>query len=189
MRTLRPAALLFLAIVLSSGQEPAVPFEIQHDLMIKVLTFDRNLRSRVGGEIVIGIPYQKSVRESVAAKDALLKIIQASGSSPWDDLSVRAVAFELDDPNDLDEIFGREEIDILYIPPLRAFDVRAIVPVCNARRVLSFTGLPDYLKAGVSIGFDLKEERPEILVNLVSARLAGADFSSKLLRLVRVVEE
>jgi hypothetical protein len=189
---MRPLCVLIFVLLLAPlipAQEMTIPADLQYDLLIKVLTFDRNLRSRVGTEIVIGIAYQTAVRESIVAKDALLDAIRTSGASPWNDLPVRAVVIELGDPNDLAEIFGREGIDVLYIAPLRAFDVRAIIPVCNAKRVLSFTGVPEYIAAGVSVGFDIKEDRPEILVNLASARLAGADFSSKLLRLVRLVEE
>jgi hypothetical protein len=187
---MKPAHLLIviMALIASiSAQETALPVDLQFDLMMKVLTFDRSLRSRVGDELVIGVVCQKDVRESQAAKDALLAAARAPGASPWPDLPVRAIALEIGSPAELDSRLGREGVDIVYLASLRAVNIKTVVAVCQARKILSFTGVPAYLEAGASVGFDLREDRPVIIINLAGARRAGADFSSKLLRLIRVI--
>jgi hypothetical protein len=41
---------------------------------------------------------------------------------------------------------------------------------------------------GISIGFEVKGQSPEIVINLQSAKAEGMDFSSRLLQLARVIE-
>jgi hypothetical protein len=50
------------------------------------------------------------------------------------------------------------------------------------------TGVPDYIYNGISVGIDIKGEKPEILINLKSSKLEGADFSSQLLKISTIIE-
>jgi hypothetical protein len=53
--------------------------------------------------------------------------------------------------------------------------------------MLTLTGVAEYVRAGIAVGIGVRDDRPEILVNLAAARAAGADFSAQLLLLARVI--
>jgi hypothetical protein len=172
-----------------SGQESPVPLDLQYSLILKVLSFDRNFKGRVGSEIVIGIAYQRSFRTSLNIKDELLRAAQQVRAEDTEGASVRLVPIDVAAEGDLAAILAKENVKFLYITPLRAFDVRKLASVCREKRILSLTGVPDYTELGISVGFGVKGERPEIIINLLGAQAEGADFSSRLLSLARVIEK
>lgn len=166
-----------------------VPMNVQYPLFLKILTFDRELADRAGADVVIGVVYQERVRESWLAKDEFLRVVESSPVKRVKDLSVRAVAISLDDPAHLEDSLVRHEIDVIYVSPLRAFDIQQITKIARARSVLTLTGVPDYVDAGIAIGIGLSGDLPEILVNLSAAKAEGADLHASLLRLATLTKE
>lgn len=167
----------------------AVPMNIQYPLFLKILTFDRELAERAGAEVVIGVVYQERVRESWLAKDEFLRAVESSPVERVKELSVRAVAISLDNPADLEDALVRHEIDVMYVSPLRAFDIGQITQLARARSVLTLTGVPDYVDRGIAIGIGLSGDLPEILINLRAAKAEGADLHASLLRLATLTKE
>ena len=182
------ACLLVGRCLTFAAQEIPVPIDLQYQLLLKILDFDRNLKTRVGEEIVFGIAYQKTFRESADTKDELVKAIQRSSLKEINGLPISYVLVELKGENDLADALAKEKINILYITPLRAFDIRAFANVCQAKQIMTLTGVPAYINLGISIGFEVKGQSPEIVINLQSAKAEGTDFSSRLLQLARVIE-
>jgi hypothetical protein len=48
--------------------------------------------------------------------------------------------------------------------------------------------VPDYVGAGCAVGIGTEGEKPLIIINLPAAKAEGADFSSQLLQLAKVIE-
>ncbi len=165
-----------------------VPLDLQYQLLLKILTFDRNLKKRAGNEIVLGIAYESGYQESLKTKDALLKAASELGNQKVGDLPVRFVPIGVKEEGGLAAQLQKEHVNILYVAPMGNLDVGVIASVCQAMRIMSLTGVPSYIERGISFGFDLQGGKLGIIVNLPSAKAEGTDFSSKLLRLVRVVE-
>ena len=182
------ACLLVGRCLIFAAQEIPVPVDLQYQLFLKILDFDRNLKARVGEEIVFGIAYQKTFRESADTKDELVKAILRSSLKEINSLPIRYVLVELKGENDLADALAKEKINILYVTPLRAFDIKAFANVCQAKQIMTLTGVPSYMDLGISIGFEVKGQSPEIVINLQSAKAEGMDFSSRLLQLARVIE-
>lgn len=166
-----------------------VPFDLQYQLLLKILTFDRNLKKRARSEIVLGIAYEGDYRESQKVKDEFLRAISDLGDQKVVDLPVRFVPIEISEAPGLAAQLLQERVNILYVAPMRDPDIGTLVSVCRAMRIMSLTGVPSYVKRGVSLGFDLQGGKLDIIVNLPSAKAEGTNFSSKLLNLVRVLEE
>ncbi len=165
-----------------------VPIDLQYQLLLKILTFDRNLKKRVGNEIVLGIAYESGYQESLKAKDELLKAASELGNQKVGDLPVRFVPIGVKEEGGLAAQLHQEHINILYVAPMRNLDVGVFASVCQAMGIMSLTGVPSYIERGISFGFDLQGGKLGIIVNLPSAKAEGTDFSSKLLHLVRVLE-
>jgi hypothetical protein len=87
---------------------------------------------------------------------------------------------------DLRAELRRQAISVLYLAPMRAVDLRRLVEEAHDAGVLTVGGDPDPIEAGVAIGLKERGPRPAISIRLVSARRAGSDFDSGLLRLVEV---
>lgn len=163
--------------------------EVQYPLFLKILAFDRELPRRAGAEIVIGVVYQERVRPSWLAKDDFLRVMRKSQVHQVKGLPVRAVAIPLDGDTKLDEAVRKADVDVFYVAPLRAYDIDGIVSLAQRQKILTLTGVPEYVKTGLSVGLGLTADTPEILVNLQAAKNEGADFHASLLRLAKVARK
>jgi hypothetical protein len=169
-------------------QEMPVPVKLQYQLFLKVLTFDRNLKKRVGDEIVIGIAFQSKFRTSLIVMESMVKIIDKSQINEVEDIPIRYVTIDLSNEDNLEEVITKKKVNILYVTPLRAFDINIIKAISQAKKITTLTGIPEYVEAGLGVGIGTKGQRPQIIINLSSSKAEGSDFSSKLLNLARIIE-
>lgn len=182
------AALLLPCVTLLHAQEIEVPINVQYVLLHKILAFDRNLKERVGKELVIGIIFQSNFRYSLNFKDELGEVIAKSQTGKLVDIPVRYVTIAWTENLNLSEYGAKNKIDIFYVAPLRAVEIKTITAASQAQKILTFTGVPAYVDAGVAVGVGAKGESPRIIINLPSAKAEGVEFSSQLLKLAKVIE-
>lgn len=176
--------LLFLCVTRADAQEMEIPVSIQVPLFLKVLSFDRRHESRADEALVLGVVFQSRNRASLTTKNEVLHAVTSvNGSASL----VRALAIDIDE-EPLDSAIARTGATVIYVAPLRALDIAEVARVTRAAGVTTFTGVPDYVKLGLSVSVRLQGERPKLLVNLPASRLEGADFSAELLKLALVVQ-
>lgn len=181
----RPATLLLVCLLLSrhaAAQDMPLPVDLQFSLFFRILSFDRNVAQRTDGGLTIAVVYQSGFRASRTAHDEAVRQRPPAAT----DYEVRFVSLDLDATPDLAAALGAARADAMYVTPLRAFAVRDLATVSRRRQVLTLTGVPEYVEAGLAVGVGQRGERPEILVNRSAAQAEGADFSAHLLRLARV---
>jgi len=184
------ARTVLLCVLLSapralSAQEMEIPVAVQVPLFLKVISFDRQLRARGGQtEYVVSIAYQSGNRASVDARDEVVRSLKADRPTVLG-LPIRIVTVDLDHES-LADCLKTHAASLLYITPLRAVDVAALVTTANVAGVTTVTGVPQYVAQGVAVGVRLQRDRPRILINLQGARLQGADFAAELLKLADV---
>lgn len=180
---------LFCIILLtvSSAQTMPVPINVHFPMLIKVLLFERALITKAGDEIIIGILYYKRNKSSNDSQKEILNLIHASklkiGNS-----TIRCIPIEMNESTDLVTQLTRFHIHVLYITPIRAIDIEVISQTCQSKHIISMTGVTDYLESGIALGVGTRGEKPQIIVNLSEAKAEGADFSSKLLNLAKIIE-
>lgn len=182
--------ILSLAVILISTRmaisvQMPIPVDIQWALFTKILQFDRNLPERVGDEIVIGIVFQERYRNSLTVKNNLLQA--ASSDSLIRNIGVRYVPIKLSPGVDFKSVIMDGDIDVLYITPLRAFDLKIITDVSRAEDLLTLTGVPEYVAKGITVGIGQRANKPLIIINKEAAKAEGVDFSSRLLKLAKVI--
>lgn len=188
----RPAALLaaaLLCLLAAAGRaaETPLPADLQARLLVRIYSFDRSLSRAEDLELTVGVLVQKRHRASYDAGEEMLAALRGLPASETGGRRLRVVAIEVETPDELDEAFASEGIEVLYVTPLRAFDLERLVAVARARRVRTLTAVPELLSRGLGVGLALREDRPEILINLEAALAEGADFSSQLLSHARVL--
>lgn len=181
------AILVFLWSAPLCAQEMPVPVDIQLVLFFKILSFDRNLKEKVGEEILIAVCYERTFAGSLGARNELLKLLKELPVSEIEDVPLRFVSVDISEAGVVDTI-SRVGADILYVTPLHSVTIETITTASRAGKILTFTGVPDYVESGLAVGIGIKEEKPLIIINEPAAEAEGANFSSQLLKLAKVIE-
>lgn len=178
--------LIFLVQTLFA-QSVEVPVELQFPIFLKILTFDRKLQQRGKNGLNMLIIYQKNYKSSYFIKEEIGKILSRLDIGKIESIPIKYNFIDIEETN-LQSALIKYRTNLIYICPLRGVALESITRVTKENGVLSFTGVPDYVESGVSVGIELKDEKPHIIINLTSAKAEQADFSSQLLRVAKILE-
>ncbi len=170
------------------AQTMEIPVKNQFSLFAKILTYDRNFKNRSSKQIVLGIIYQRTFRSSSAAKDEIISILEAPEGNVLGEIPLRYELIDVSTVIDLRESIDRLNINIIYVTPLRAFSLDRISEITQSKKILTLTGVSQYAEEGLAVSIGIKNDRPQIIINLSSAKAEGADFSSNFLKLTRVIQ-
>jgi hypothetical protein len=185
-----PVAIVTLSLLYfepAAAQDITVPMDLQISLFKKVLIFDRNLEKRSSGKIVVGVLFQSRFRQSLSVKNEFFSCLKKSSEDSLGRLSFKFEAIDLNETVDWQAGAAARRVNVLYLAPLRAMDVREIFRASRLRRWVTWTGVIEYVDEGCSFGIVLKGDRPSIRINLPASRFEGMDFSSQLLKLAQFV--
>jgi hypothetical protein len=186
-RALFAAILLLIAGLRAFAQDMPVPVGLQAQIFIKVLLFDRTYERRTEGGLVVAVLYQEGFRRSLLAREEFV-----AAAADWVDQSSRTVSFrsvsiDVNHAAVLSESLAAAGADILYVAPLRSYDVGQIARTACDMGLPAYTGVPEYLSSGLAVSLDLQDNKPRILINLKAAKEMGAEFSSQILSLARII--
>jgi hypothetical protein len=184
-----PGAALALAARVCAGavraQTSGVPSDIQAELIGKLESYDRTFAARAGPVAhVLIVDHPGNAKSEVSAGDmkAALGRVDRIGGLPHQD-SVLAYT----SPDALAQRCKDEHVAVVYVTPGFDDDVDAIKAALSSVNVLTIAANSDYVPHGIVLGFELVSGKPRILLNLEQARRQSVDFSSDLLRLMRVI--
>lgn len=174
------AVVLLMGLFLAPrGLAGDVPIGVQLPLLAKVWKLDRNFGSR---EVVrIAVVFQHSNPESAAMKDAVVAWV---ASRP----GLRAIPVAVDTDAGMATL-QKVEADVFYVTRMRGANVWDVAKVARTRDIRTMTGVPEYVRRGLAIAIDVRNDRPMILVNLDAARAEGAAYQAQLLRLTSIVRD
>ncbi len=178
-RYLTAAALVAGLVCSSLRADPIVviPGGVQLVLFSKIWTLDRSFHGRE--PVKVAVVYQSRNRESFRVTKDLVAAGQGVAGLSLHPIDIGERALTAAD------LAG---VDVVYVTPLRAVSVGAILDVTRAARIRTITAVPDYVAAGVAVGISIQQGRAQIIINLPAARAEGSDFSSQLLKLARVIQ-
>jgi len=162
-----------------------VPMEHQVNLILKILTYDRNLESRSGPDVRIGIVYFASDPGSVRARNEIADVLQRFGDRTVNRLHVRYTPVEFVSETQFESAVKAAQINMLYITPGNTRNIDAVVRLSQRQKILTATGVPQYVERGIAVGIDITP--PNIMINLPSSKAAGSQFDASLLHIARIV--
>lgn len=168
------------------AQQNSVPIEVQSPLLMKVISFNRNVAQINSPTFVIGVVYQSHNKYSKNIKEELEDFIDNTPATIGNK-RVEFVYLDLDKDN-IRSILSYTQVHALYITPLRAYDIAEILAATRELKILSLTGVESYVEKGVSVGIGQKSDKPLILINLNACKSEGVNFSSQLLKLSKIIE-
>lgn len=184
------AAFLCCAVAFSSdlgfAEEAALPINIQAELLGKVAGYDRNFAERAGDRVHIGLlvkPDEGESLRSVAQMQAALSRIETIAGLPHDETTLT-----FSDASALPETCRQKRLAILFISPGFRQNIEDIRRSLEGVDVLTATGVPEYVKGGIVLGFDVAAGRPQLLVHLTQARKQKVALRADVLRLMKVYE-
>lgn len=170
------------------AQEMAAPIETQLSLLPKILSMEKHIASRVQRELNIAIVYQRKYRASVAVMENLLLSERSILIDGIGGVSINFFPIEYSDTTELVTTAGAERLHLFYIAPLRAVDISPILQISRSLGLLTYTGVPEYVRQGVSVGIGTKGGKPLLMINVPSARAEGFVFSARLLSLSKIID-
>lgn len=181
-------AMTLLVAGISAFPQTEVPLDVHLPILLNVLTFDRNFKQRVDDHLNLAIIYQEKFRESLNTKNQLENFLKKFGIKTVDNVSIHLVPINLEDTSALKSILEKTKINIIYVAPLRAISVESIASMANTMKITSLTGVPEYCNEGIAVGVGSKGGSPQIIINLPATNAQGINFSSRLLKLAKVIE-
>ena len=180
-----------LACILSWGlgvraEDVVVPVPLEAQLLAKVAGYDRNLPNRAGPRVkvllVVRAGNPQSNRTASEMQRELGSISEIAGL-PHDEIMV-----SYSDAASLRAMCDRDSIAIVFLAPGLAEEVEGLRAALEGGDVLTVAAVPDYVPKGIVLGFDLVSGKPKLVVQLTQARKQHVDFSSSVLKLMRVYE-
>jgi len=164
----------------AATKEALVPPGIQAALTLRILEYDRALKSWAGPALVVGV-----VAKGTAAGEGELRQGLVGRSAQGIPLQVTAHAFR--DVEGLKGWIDKSGVRFLYVSADLGADASAVMSVAAARRLPALASMREQFENGGALGIVVREGKPHILVNLGAARAAGMDLDPKLLQLAEVV--
>jgi hypothetical protein len=191
-----PRLLCFLGIVLSQvlsvgaralADDVTVPVSLQIELLLKVASYDKNLKQRAREQVRVAVVYKQDDADSGRYAGQALKAL-----SEVDDVSgmpVQPLSLIYSDAAALARFTRDSSVAVLYVAPgFGDDDMTAIAQALDGVNVLSAGALSKYTLRGLVLGFDLAGGKPKLWVHLGRARRQRVELSSSVLKLMRVIE-
>lgn len=167
--------------------QETVPEELQVSIFLKILTYDRSLEARVKDTIRIGVLYLSENAQTKKNKDAFIENLKLNQDKTINGIPFNFTELAFTTEKRFEEATKERRINVLYVTSDGSDIVKRVSPITHAGKILTITGRVDYVNQGISVGLAVKEEKPQVVINLPAARAEGSDFSSNLLRLCKVI--
>ena len=191
MRFLRPARLAVCLVGLigwpwlASAGEGAT--ERRALILVRALSYDANLKDRVGSDLVIAVVARKGHPASEACSGSMRQGFAALGAPRVAGVPMRVIQLWYGGSETLAGAVGPQGIDALYLCDGLELDLPGILEVASKSQVLTMCGSEEQVGRGVVLGVVAIDSKLTLFVNLKGARSVGAALSTDLLRVARVI--
>ena len=184
-----PVILLFVLSSVSLCQDMPGPASAQVPVVLKVLSYDRNLRRLNGEKLVLGIIFQGSVHESEEVATEFTATFDAIVDPRVNGLPVTLVPIDLSGGGDIRTMLAEKQVNAVYLAPVFSEPVQQISSIARLRSITTFTGIADYVERGCSVGITARGGRLSLLINLAACHAEGSKFDPQLLRMAQTIDE
>ena len=167
--------------------------DLQMETFFTVLPYDRNLNKRGWSAIHIGIVFVGSDPASSKVRTDIVDYLKRISGTQLGKgkLPIMYTAVEYTSDAQIEGAVKAGQFNVLYIAPGNARNLSTLVQVSHGQRIITVTGVQEYVQRGVAVGIGVRQDKLDILINLPSSRSAGIEFDASLLNLralVRVIK-
>jgi hypothetical protein len=184
------ALLMLLALAGVVRADGDIPAKLQTALIFRILTFDRNLRSRMGGgtDVVMVLAYKQGDPRSEQINAELYAGLNDLANQS-NVLGYQFKVFSIPYGPDFENRATAVKAINVYACPGLDDQIAVLTGITRKHSWLSFGMKEKAVKDGLAIGLILDENKPTILVNLDASKKEGADLGADLLRVAKVLKQ
>lgn len=165
-------------------QDSYLPVPAQYRLILKILTYDKNIKNKQ--EIVLGILYHEGYSPSVKVRDELKQVMDDLAPKKISGIPISYVPLELHGQGSLSQAIKQKNIYLLYITPMTRGELNTVLKICAENKIPTITGIEAFVGLGVAVGFNRTGQKQNILINPQAVKDQGFDLSARLLRLAKI---
>jgi hypothetical protein len=181
------AALLALGVLTGTSRAGDGTPERRAVILVRALSYDANLRDRIGQELVIAVLARKGHSGSEACSTTTRQGFAALGAPKVAGVPLKVIQLWYAGGEALSATVSAQGIDVLYPCEGLESDLPVVLEVSRRLQILTMGGSEEQVARGVALGVVFVESKPTLLVNITAAKNAGAALSSDLLRVARVI--
>ncbi len=178
---------IVIGVATSMAAEPEVPTKLQVPILLKLLSYDRDLKRHDKVTLKIGVLFKAGSKESEDYKDDIMKFIDES--KKLHGLNLRREAIPFTNTDDLVKKIEDMRIAVLVITPNMNESVEKIIGIGRWKNVTTLAIDPKYVERGAVAGIELAGKRPQIVINLESSKDHGCNFPAQLLKVARIIRK
>ena len=182
---------LALANVASLGPRaaaaaPGVSPDVRAKLLLKVLSYDRQLAQRSGGHLVLAVVTDPAAPAAVRKDTARMVDALRAAAERFKVAKMRATVVAVELGPDLAATLAAQGATAVYAVPSTA-QAPVVAAAALARHAPTLTTGREAVVAGMAVGIFDKGGRPGILINLPVAKALGMKLDAKLLRFAELL--
>ena len=167
--------------------DDSVPVARQVVILMRVLAYDGNLKSRAGDTVNIAILRKKGHAASESMANVMAQAFGALAVTQVSGLPIVVSRLNFTGEDALRKAITGAGIDFVYVCDGLDADLDAIERVTRQLKVMSVGSKQSQVEKGLTIGVFQMEDKCTILLNLSASRLEGISFAADLLRLAKVI--
>jgi len=172
----------------TSADEAGLPSEVFTAIMLKALSYDRNIDRQAKDKVVIGIVNDASAQGFASeVKDNIVKV-QSTFLVKGKPIDASLVTLDktFDKAKFVDQL-KQLNISVLVVAVNDSSSVNNILQVTKELQVNSICGIPGCAKDGVGLEIIQNDNKPRMFSNLDSLKQEGSDYNSKFLAMCEAV--
>ncbi|HEY5922672.1 MAG TPA: YfiR family protein [Kofleriaceae bacterium] len=190
MRSRFAIGLLVLVLTGRTAVAEPLPSKNQALLLLRILAYDHKLAERVESKrVTIYVVHKSATAESEDPANEMVGVLREIAKSTklaGNAIQIVKIAYNKDS---IDGDLGKVKGAAVYVAPNLGDSLGPIMAATAKRKLLSFTGVVEYVNAGISVGFSNANGKPVISINLPASKNEGADLDVALLRVAKIVKK
>ena len=159
-----------LGLALASGAQ-TVDVELASKIIVKIVMLDQDLLKKTGGKLEIGV---------IGSPEAVAAFTRLKGSAIDKDASVS-----------ISDVIAYESMPPASKPTLifvgEGADPAVVTKYTRGNQILSVTNVATFVERGVTLGIEMENNKPKVLLNLTSSESEGLNWDPKILKISRTV--
>ncbi|MEX2206519.1 MAG: YfiR family protein [Myxococcota bacterium] len=159
-----------LGLTLASAAQ-SVDVDLASKIIVKIMLLDQDLQKKTGGKLQIGV---------IGSPQAVEAFTKLKGSAIDKDATVS-----------ISEVIAYESMPPAAKPTLifvgEGADPAAVTQYTRGNQILSVTNVASFVERGVTLGIELENNKPKVLLNLTSSESEGLNWDPKILKISRTI--
>jgi hypothetical protein len=156
-------------------------------LILRILSYDHNLRTRAGERVTVMVLHHAYDEESLRAREELIGSLKKMQRVKVAGLPIAVVSMPYSDTRGLESRLAQTRPAAVFVCPGLDGDLGSISAATRRASALTITTSEPDVRRGLSVAIVRSDGKDRIIINVPAARAEGARFDAGLLQLATIV--